>query len=68
MKIRAKVFTFISGHGETVVEASHEDRINEWLGRIKGEIVELTQSESARPNGGNHVTVCVWYLPNHSED
>src|SRR5690242_13163084 len=31
MQERVKVFTFFSGHGETVVEPPHEDHINQWL-------------------------------------
>ncbi|MBS0204554.1 MAG: hypothetical protein JSS49_16750 [Planctomycetes bacterium] len=60
---RLKMFTFVSGHGETVVDPPNEDRLNEWLASIDGEIVDVTQSESQRANGGHHVTVCVWYLP-----
>lgn len=67
MQERVKMFTFVSGHGETLVEPPHEDRINQWLERVEGEIVELTQSESTRADGGQHVTVCVWYLPSRSE-
>lgn len=68
MTIRAKIFTFLSGHGETIVEPTHEDRINEWLAAIDGEIVELTQSESADSKGSHHVTICVWYLPTCSNN
>ncbi len=31
MKERVKVFTFVSGHGETVIESTHEAHINQWL-------------------------------------
>lgn len=63
MKERVKVFTFLSGHGETLVGPPHEDHINQWLAEIKGEILEITQSESHRPDKGHHITICVWYLP-----
>lgn len=66
MRERVKIFTFVSGHGETLIDPPHEDRINEWLSEIKGDILEITQSESQRPNGGHHVTVSVWYLPTDS--
>lgn len=63
MRERVKVFSFVSGHGETVVEPPHEDHINRCLAAINGEIVEITQSESERSGAGHHVTICVWYLP-----
>jgi len=63
MQERVKMFTFISGHGETLVEPPHEDHINQWLEKVQGQIVEITQSESDRPGAGHHVTVCVWYIP-----
>ena len=63
MRERVKVFTFVSGHGETVVEPRHEDHINQWLAGISGRLVRVTQSESERPGVGHHVTVCVWYEP-----
>ena len=64
MQERVKVFTFVTGHGETVVEPSHEDHINQWLSTNKGRLVQITQSESERGWGaGHHVTVCVWYIP-----
>jgi hypothetical protein len=66
MKERVRVFTFVSGHGETVVEPAHEDHINQWLSTVEGEIVEITQSESERAGAGHHVTVCIWYLPAES--
>jgi hypothetical protein len=31
MREQVKIFTFVSGHGETVVEPKHEDHINQWL-------------------------------------
>jgi hypothetical protein len=63
MKERVKVFTFISGHGETLVDPPHEDHINQWLASAAGQIQEITQSESGRSGAGHHVTVCVWYIP-----
>jgi hypothetical protein len=60
---RVKVFTFLSGHGETVVESKHEEHVNQWLANTHGKIVRVTQSESERPGLGHHVTVCLWYLP-----
>ena len=63
MQERIKMFTFVSGHGETLVDPPHEDHLNDWLAGVDGEIVEITQSESERPGGGHHVTLCVWYLP-----
>ncbi len=63
MKERVKMFTFVSGHGETVVEAPHEDHINQWLASVKGRLVHVSQSESERSGAGHHVTVCIWYIP-----
>jgi hypothetical protein len=63
MRMRVKIFTFVSGHGETLVEPAHEDHINRWLDTIHGEVVEISQSESQRVGGGHHITVCVWYIP-----
>jgi hypothetical protein len=63
MNERLKVFTFVSGHGETVIEPRHEDLINQWLTSTKGRIVHVSQSESERSGAGHHVTVCVWYIP-----
>lgn len=63
MRERIKIFTFVSGHGETLVDPPHEERINQWLDSVQGEIVSVSQSESEQRNGGQHVTVCVWYLP-----
>jgi hypothetical protein len=63
MQQRVKVFTFVSGHGETLVEPRHEDHINQWLAAANGELLEITQSESPRTGVGHHVTICVWYRP-----
>jgi hypothetical protein len=63
MQVRVKIFTFISGHGETVVGPAHEDSINRWLESIDGEILTVCQSESERPGVGHHVTLTVWYMP-----
>ena len=67
MQVRVKMFTFVSGHGETLVEPPHEHHINQWLENVEGEFIDFAQSESARADGGQHVTVCVWYLPERSE-
>ncbi len=66
MQERVKIFTFISGHGETIVEPPHEDHINQWLSTVNGQVVEVSQSESERAGAGHHVTVCVWYVPDDS--
>jgi hypothetical protein len=63
MQERVKVLTFVTDHGVTVVESPDEDRINQWLSTVKGQIVEITQSESVRAGSGQHVTICIWYLP-----
>jgi hypothetical protein len=63
MQERVKVFTFLSGHGETILEPAHEDHINQWLASVNGQLVEVTQSESERAGVGHHVTVCLWYVP-----
>jgi hypothetical protein len=63
MQERVKIFTFVSGHGETILEPRHEDHINQWLASAPGQLVEVTQSESERPGVGHHVTVCLWYVP-----
>lgn len=60
---RLKMFTFVTGHGETLLEPKHEEHINQWLEATKGKLVRVTQSESIRERSGHHVTVCVWYLP-----
>lgn len=59
-----KVFTFVSGHGETLVEPPHEDHINQWLSQLKGRVLYVSQSESERTGSGQHVTICIWYLTN----
>ncbi|MGE3807097.1 MAG: hypothetical protein AB7K24_20735 [Gemmataceae bacterium] len=63
MPERVKVFTFVTGHGETLVDPPLEEHLNQWLAANPGEIVNVTQSESARAGQGHHVTVCVWYVP-----
>ena len=62
MRERVKVFTFVSGHGETVVGSAQEDHINQWLASIDGKMVRVSQSESERPGVGHHITICVWYV------
>jgi hypothetical protein len=68
MTERVKVFTFVSGHGETVVEPPQQAHINQWLTGTPGRILSVTQSESVRPGGGHHVTVCIWYEADESAD
>jgi hypothetical protein len=63
MNERVKLFTFVSGHGEMVVEPPHEDHINKWLAAVGGRVVHVSQSESEHSGAGHHVTVCVWYVP-----
>jgi len=62
MQERIKIFNFVSGHGETVVEPKHEEHINQWLAATRGTLVAVTQSESERPGVGHHITLCVWYV------
>lgn len=62
MNERVKIFTFVSGHGETMVDPPLEDHINEWLSKAKARLVRVTQSESERPGVGHHVTICLWYV------
>jgi hypothetical protein len=59
---RVKIFTFLSGHGETLLEPRHEEHINQWLASIKGRVTHVSQSESERPGVGHHVTICLWYV------
>jgi hypothetical protein len=66
MQERLKVFTFVSGHAETMVEPSQAGHINEWLASTHGRLVRVTQSESERPKVGQHVTICLWYIPEES--
>jgi hypothetical protein len=68
MQEQVKVFTFVSGHGETMVEPRHEDHINQWLSTTKGRLVNISQSESDRAGAGHHVTVCIWYIPDKSNN
>lgn len=63
MRERVKVFTYISGHGATLLEPPLEDHINQWLATLKGSVVRIGQSESERAGVGQHITVCVWYVP-----
>lgn len=63
MRERVKVFTFLCGTGATVIESPLEDQVNAWLESFNGEIVRITQSESERPNVGQHVTICIWHIP-----
>ncbi len=63
MHEQVKIFTFVSGYGETIVDAPHEEHINQWLSTVKGRLVHVSQSESERPGTGHHVTLCIWYVP-----
>ncbi len=63
MQERVKVFTYVSGEGSTLLEPELEDHINDWLKKTKGKLVNVTQSESHRQGTVQHITVCVWYLP-----
>jgi len=63
MRERVKVFTFLSGHGETIAQTPQEDRINDWLASVKGSFVRASQSESETTGPGHHITICVWYVP-----
>ena len=63
MNERVKVFTYVSGEGSTLLEAGLEERINKWLSETPGKVLRITQSESDRPGAAQHVTVCVWYVP-----
>jgi hypothetical protein len=67
MQERLKLFTFVSGHGETVLDPPHEEHINVWLASVHGRLVRVTQSESERPGVGHHVTLCLWYIPDEGE-
>ena len=62
MRERVKVFSFVSGHGETVVGSTQEEQINQWLASVEGKVVQVSQSESERPGVGQHITICVWYV------
>ena len=66
MRERVKVFTFVSGQGETVLGSAQEDHINQWLEAVEGKLMQTSQSESERPGVGHHVTISVWYLPGSS--
>ena len=59
MQERIKVFTFVSGHGETVLGSAQEDHINQWLASVDARLVRVAQSESERPGVGHHVTISV---------
>jgi hypothetical protein len=68
MRERVKVFTHLCTTGASVIGTPMEDDINRWLQSQSGRIVRVTQSESERHNGGQHLTVCVWYIPGESPD
>ena len=62
MRERVKVFSVVSGHGETVVGSTQEDHINQWLASVESKVVQVSQSESERPGIGQHITISVWYV------
>ncbi|HZZ79793.1 MAG TPA: hypothetical protein VFE62_14845 [Gemmataceae bacterium] len=66
MKERVKIFTFITGHGEQLLQPKEEEQINQWLASVNGHVERITQSESVRQGIGHHITVSVWYEP-HDE-
>jgi hypothetical protein len=68
MSPRLKIFSFVSGHGETIVQPPHEDHINSWLSEMRGQLLHVSQSESEHGCTGHHVTLCVWYLPENYEE
>lgn len=63
MNERVKIFNYITGSGETPIATKLEDHVNEWLASVPGKLVSVSQSESNRNSGGQHVTLCVWYEP-----
>jgi hypothetical protein len=63
MQERVKVFHYVSGEGSTVLESGLEDHINQWLASVNGKLLRVSQSESQRPGAAQHITVCVWYMP-----
>jgi len=63
MQQHGKVFTFVSGHGETVLGSAQEDHINQWLANAEARLVQVAQSESERPGVGHRVPISVWYIP-----
>jgi hypothetical protein len=65
---RVKVFTFVTGHGATLLEPPIEDQINQWLAGAGGRLLHVSQSESSRDADGHHVTLCVWYSPAQAPD
>ncbi len=66
MRERVRIFTHASGEGSTVSDSALQDMINDWLSDNKGEIVRITQSESSRPGKAQHVTICIWYVPDEA--
>jgi hypothetical protein len=67
MNERVKIFTFLTGHGETIVQPEQEHHINQWLADTPGTLLDVTQSESVRPGTGHHVTLCIWYVGEEKE-
>ena len=67
MSCQAKIFTYNSGTGSTVIENTLQDRINEWLRGAKRQILFVTQSESEHGQTA-HTTISIWYVPLEQED
>jgi hypothetical protein len=66
MQPRVKIFTYVSGERSTLLESELEENINEWLANTGGQLLQISQSESQRPGASQHVTVCIWYVPDES--
>src|SRR5947209_8613670 len=57
MHERVKMFTYVSGHGATLIEPPIEDMINQWLATANGRLVRVTQSESERAGADGSLSV-----------
>jgi hypothetical protein len=66
MQARVKVFTLASGEGSTISDTDLEQTVNQWLASVEGRLVQVTQSESHRPGKAQHITLCVWYVPDEA--
>jgi hypothetical protein len=63
MKERVKVYTHATGEGSTLGDSDLENSLNKWLASVDGRISMVTQSESHRPGKAQHLTICIWYIP-----
>jgi hypothetical protein len=63
MRERVKIFSFVSGHGETIVQPRLEEHINDWLSKTQARLLFVSQSESEHASSSHHITVCVWHVP-----